>query len=457
MQFIEKITNWAWSWPILIVLLGGGILLSIRTGFVQIRHFGFAMKETFGKIFHSNVGGEGTVSPFQAATAALASSIGAANIVVAPSIIFTAGPGAILWMWIAGIIGQATKFSEIVLGIKYREVNEDGEYVGGPAYTFKNGIGGPLGKVMGFLVSFFFMIEILPSITLQTISAAGPLEKLGLSRVMSSIIIAVLVILVVYGGIKRIGQVTERLVPLMALLYVIFGLIIIIMYIDQLPEAIAMIFKSAFSQKAIAGGSAGGLFLQMLKAGSARGCYSNEAGMGSAPYAHCTAITDHPVRQGLWGIFEVVADTIIVCSISVLIVMVTGNYKNGILKETAVATSFESAFGTIGTTIIAVSLFLFVLSTIMVIVFYTEKQGEYLFGTAFGKIMRFVGCFMILLGGFVSFDNAGVFLDFTLGLVVFTNMLGMIMMSGEVKELTKEFFDDPKYLKKDEYFYGKCR
>ena len=222
---IIAITNFFWGWPILIVLMGGGILITIRTGFLQFRYLPFILKQTFGKMFNSGVGGEGTVSPFQAASAALASSIGAANIVVAPAIIFTAGPGAVFWMWVAGILGQATKFGEIVLGIKYREKNSDGEFVGGPSYTFKKGIGGTLGKIMGFLVSFFFMIEILPSITLQTISAAGPLEKLGLDRRIAAVIILILVVLVAYGGIKRIGQVTEKMVPLMAGLYIIFGII----------------------------------------------------------------------------------------------------------------------------------------------------------------------------------------------------------------------------------------
>ncbi|EJU21514.1 amino acid carrier protein [Peptoanaerobacter stomatis] len=445
LDIIDKITGFMWGWPILIALLGGGIIITIRTGFVQIRYLPFILKQTFGKMFASNVGGEGSVSPFQAASAALASSIGAANIVVAPAIIFTAGPGAVFWMWMAGLIGQATKFAEIILGIKYREKNADGEFVGGPSYTFKKGIGGTAGKIMGFLVSFFFMIEILPSITLQTISAAGPLEKLGLSRIISAVIITVLVVLVAYGGIKRIGQVTEKLVPFMAALYLLFGLIIIIMHIDKLPGAFAMIFQSAFNPKAFVGGAAGTSLAAMIKAGAARGCYSNEAGMGSAPYAHATAITDHPVRQGMWGIFEVIADTILVCSMSALVVLVTGNYTDPELKGVAVERAFNSAFGQLGTAVIAISLFLFVLSTIIVIVFYCEKQGEYLFGTAVGKVMRFAACGMVLLGGFVSFDNAGTFLDFTLGLVVFTNMIGMIIMSGELKELTEDFFKNPKF------------
>lgn len=413
---IVKITNAFWGWPILIVLLGGGLLICVRTGFVQLRYLPFILKQTFGKMFSSEVGGEGSVSPFQAATAALASSIGAANIVVAPSIIFTAGPGAIFWMWIAALIGQATKFGEIVLGIKYREKNEDGEFVGGPAYTFKKGIGGTLGKIMGFLVSFFFMLEILPSITLQTISAAAPLEQLGLSRIVSSVVIAVLVVLVAYGGIKRIAQVTEKMVPLMAAIYIAAGLIIIFMHIDKVPEAFRMIFVGAFNQKAIVGGAAGAGISQLIRAGAARGCYSNEAGMGSAPYAHATAVTDHPCRQGMWGIFEVIADTIIVCTISALVVLVTDLYKNPEMQDIGVERAFNTAFGQVGTAIIAISLFLFVLSTIIVIVFYAEKQGEYLFGTAVGKVVRFIACGMVVLGGFVSFENAGVFLDATLGL-----------------------------------------
>ena len=202
-------------------------------------------------MFASDVGGEGSVSPFQAASAALASSIGAANIVVAPSIIFTAGPGAVFWMWIAAIIGQGTKFAEIVLGIKYREKNEEGEFVGGPAYTFKKGIGGTAGKIMGFLVSFFFMIEILPSITLQTISAVGPLEQLGLSRVVAAVVITLLVVLVAYGGIKRIARINTYLVPVMTGLYLLMTVIVLVADVKHIPAAIGTIVSSAFGTDAV--------------------------------------------------------------------------------------------------------------------------------------------------------------------------------------------------------------
>lgn len=447
---LESFANWLWGPPLLILLVGGGFFISIRLGFFQIRYFPYIMKQTFGKMFSKNKDGEGTVSPFQAACAALASSIGAANIVVVPSIIFLAGPGSILWMWITAIIGEGTKFAEIVLGILYRQKNEDGEYVGGACYYLKHGLGGTIGKILGALVAFFFMIEILPSITLQTLSAVGPLEQLGFHKFIAIGFIFILVILVVYGGIKRIGQVTEMLVPFMALIYLIFGLIILSINFTKIPEAFRMIFVGAFNPKAIVGGAVGWSIKKAISNGVARGVYSNESGMGSAPYAHSTAITDHPARQGMWGVFEVFVDTILVCTMSALIVLTTGIWKTPEYKSIAVERAFNSIFGTLGTVIVCISLFLFVLSTIIVIVFYVEKLAEYLFGTKIGKIMRFVATIMILLAAIISFEKAGVFLDLTLGLVIIPNMIGVILMSGKIKQAKDEFFKTPeKYYLKD--------
>lgn len=442
---IVALTDFFWGWPILILLMGGGLLIMFQLRFVQFRYFTTIMKETFGKMFNSHVGGEGTVSPFQAASTALASSIGAANIVVAPVIIFMAGPGAVFWMWVAGIIGCSTKFAEVALSIKYRETNVDGEYVGGASYTFRNGIGGVLGKIMGWTVAFFFMLEILPSITLQTLSAAGPIEQLGVNPKVSVVIIFILVSLVVFGGVKRIGEVTERMVPFMAGLYIIFGFVIIVMNGAKVPGALLSIFQGAFNPQSVAGGIVGATLAKAMQKGIARGCYSNEAGMGSAGYGHAAAVTDHPARQGMWGIFEVVADTLIVCSISALVVLVSDVWKNPANQNIAIYQAFTGAFGAFGSVLISVCLFLFVLSTIIVIVFYAEKQAEFCFGTAIGKIIRVVASLMILLGAFISFEHAGVFLDFTLGLVVFVNMLGMVMMSGKVRAIVDDFFGNPKY------------
>lgn len=450
-NILSKIADVLWGppvFPILVLIVGGGLFVALRLGFPQITHFGYMMGQTFGKIFDKNHTGEGTVTPFQAACSALASSIGAANIVVVPSIIFVAGPGAVFWMWIAAIIGQSTKFAEIVLGQKYREQNVEGEYVGGPAYYLKKGVGGTLGKVLGFLVAFFFMIEILPSITLQTHSAVGPLVEMGVNKIVAIVAILVIVLLVVYGGIKRIGQVTELMVPLMAVIYFICAFIIIVMHIDQVPTAFYNIFVGAFNPSAVAGGAVGGTLLVALQKGVARGVYSNEAGMGSAPYAHSAAVIDHPVRQGFWGVFEVTVDTLIVCTMSALVVLVSGVWQQPEAQAIAVYTAFNSHFGFIGGAVVSVSLFLFVLSTIIVIVFYCEKQAEYLFGTFVGKVMRFVAVLMVVAALFLDFEKAGFFLDFTLALVIIPNMIGVIYLSGEVKELTKEFFTNPKYYEK---------
>ncbi len=445
---LEKFAGWIWGPPLLILLVGGGLIITIRLSFFQFKYLGFVIRQTFGKMFGKGEG-VGTVSPFQAATAALASSIGAANIVVVPTIIFTAGPGAVFWMWITALLGQATKFAEIVLGIKYREQNSLGEYVGGPAYYLKKGVGGTLGKILGFCVSFFFMLEILPSITLQTLSAIGPIEKLGVSFFNANIthiryiaigFIFLLVGLVVYGGIKRISKVTEYLVPFMALLYTVCSLIIILINIKNVPAAFSMIFAGAFNPTSIAGGAAGGGLLLAIQKGVARGVYSNEAGMGSAPYAHSTAITDHPCRQGMWGIFEVLVDTIIVCTMSALVVLTTGIWQQNEFASIAVERAFNLSFGTAGSAIISVSLFLFVLSTILVIVYYCEKCAEYCFGTFIGKIVRILATLMVVAAAFVKFEYAGFVLDITLALVVIPNMIGIIWLSKEVKELAKEFF-----------------
>lgn len=452
-KLLSAFGDWLWGLPLLSLLVGGGILLTVRLGFFQFRYFGVIMSQTFGKMFGKGEG-KGTVSPFQAATAALASSIGAANIVVVPTIIFAAGPGAVFWMWVAAILGQATKFAEIVLGIKYREQNAAGEFVGGPAYYLKKGIGGTVGKILGFCVSFFFMIEILPSITLQTLSAVGPIQKMGEtmfsvdSSTMSLIaigIIFVLVALVVYGGIKRIAKVTEYMVPFMAILYMTCALIIILLNVKNIPEAIRLIFTGAFNPKAVMGGTFGGGILLAIQKGVARGVYSNEAGMGSAPYAHSTAITDHPARQGMWGVFEVTVDTLLICTISALVVLTTDVWKQPEFANIAVERAFNLSFGSFGTIVISISLFLFVLSTILVIVFYCEKCAEYCFGSLVGKIVRIIATLMVVAGAFISFEHAGFILDITLALVVIPNMIGIIWLNGEVKELAQDFFKNKKY------------
>lgn len=457
---VDALADWLWGIPLLLLILGGSIILTIQTGFFQIRYFPFIIKETFGNLFSKDEEGTGTVSAFQAMTTALASSIGAANIVVAPTVIFTAGPGALFWMWVSGIFSCATKFAEVALAMKYREKNEEGKYVGGASYTFKNALKGNLGKITGGMVSLFFMIQILPSISIQTISAAGPMVNVasivGVNETWAEritiIAVFLLTILVVYGGVSAIGRFTEKLVPFMAAIYIGLGVVIILMNINRVPEAFRYIFVGAFNPTAIVGGFAGATLKNVIQSGVARGVYSNEAGMGSAGYGHAAATTDHPARQGIWGCFEVIIDTLVVCTISGLIILVTETWTPGMSEETllevspvAVERAINTALGSVGSIIISICLFLFVLSTIIVIVFYCEKQAEYLFGRIGGLIFRAIASGMILVALFVSFARVGAYLDIALALVIIPNMIGLILLNKEVKAIKEDFFDNPEY------------
>lgn len=457
MDSLTTFASWLWGWPLLSLIIIGGLVICFRTRFFHLTHFPYILQQTIGQVFNSKHSGDGQLSPFQAMTTALASSIGATNIVVAPAIIFTSGPGAIFWMVLVSFIGQATKFAEVTLSMYYREKNEEGEYVSGASYVLKKGVGGTLGKVLGTAVSFFFMIEILPSITIQSISAAEPMMTIGATfganptivKYFAIAAIFIVTALIVYGGVKTIGETTSRLVPIMAVLYLVFGIIILVMNTERLPDVFRYIFVGAFNPKAFAGGFAGATLQRVIGDGVARGVYSSEAGMGSAGYGHASASIDHPVRQGFWGCFEVLADTLVLL-MSTLVVLAAGIWTPGMSDaalqasaSNAVDRAFNDSFGVFGSIMVSIFLFLFVISTLIVIVFYCEKQAEYLFGTRISKWFRALAMLMVVLAAFVSFDRAGTFLDITLGLVIIPNMIGIILLSGKVKQLTNEFFSNP--------------
>lgn len=449
LKAILDFSNWLWGIPMLVILVGGSLFLTIRLGFFQFVYFPFAMKETFGKIFHKQEG-EGTVTPFQAATAALASTIGASNIVGVPVAIAFGGPGAVFWMWVVALIGCAAKFAEIVLGIRYREKNEEGEYVGGPMYYLR-GIKGPVGKALSWIFAFFLMIELVPSIATQSLSAVQTAGTLNIPKIVIALLLVVLVGLVVFGGLKRIGQFTEKLVPFMALLYLIGGLAIIISNIGNLPHAFGLIFKHAFTPAAAVGGFGGAMVAQAVRWGTARGVYSNEAGMGTAPIAHSGAITDHPVRQAMWGIFEIVIDTLIVCTVTALVVIVTGIYETipGTEAASMPAKAFQALLGDgLGGVIVTISIFLFVLSTITVITWYGKTQAEFLFGPMFGNVMVVVYLAAIIAGAYLDLEFIYQFLDILLASIIIPNMIGLVALSGEVVDLKKEFFNNPQLYKR---------
>ncbi|MCG0276753.1 MAG: sodium:alanine symporter family protein [Thermosediminibacteraceae bacterium] len=447
MRIIGDISDWIWGIPMLVILVGGGIFLTIKLGFFQFTHFGYIMKQTFGKMFSKKTEGEGTITPFQAVTSALASTIGAANIVGVAVAIAMGGPGAIFWMWVTALVGSASKFSEVVLGIKYREVNKEGHYVGGPMYYIEKGLGW---KFLSTLFALFLMLEIVPSTMVQSNSVVGSAKTLGIPPVVSGIILMIIVGLVVVGGIKRIGSVTEYFVPFMALFNIIGSLIVIFFNIEALPEAIASIFKYAFIPAAPIGGFAGATIASAARNGIARGVYSNEAGMGTAPIAHSAATIDHPVRQGFWGIFEVVFDTIIGCTITALVVLTSGLWKTIEASEAASipAAAFSNVLGYVGSIIVTLSLLMFATATIITIIYYGEKQAEYLFGLKFSRFMRYVYLASIFIGAIGGLKVLWQFLDILLAMIVIPNMICVVLLSNEVKELLQDFFSNKELVNK---------
>lgn len=451
MNLVVNFSNWLWGPPLLIILAGGGVFLTIRLGFFQFRHLFYMWGQTFGNMFKKSDNKDG-VSPFQAATAALASTIGAANIVGVPVAIAFGGPGALFWMWIIALLGCATKFAEIVLGIKYREKDSTGEYVGGPTYYLSKGFRNKgLGKFLGCWFAFFLMLELIPSIGQQAVSAVQNASTLGIPGVAAGVGMAVLVLIVVVGGTKRIMEVTEKLVPIMAIIYIIGALVIILINFTKLPGVLVIVFESAFTPTAAAGGFAGSTIATALRWGTARGTYSNEAGMGTAPIAHATAQTDHPVRQGFWGIFEITADTLIVCTITGLVVLVTGVWQT-VPGENAAAMpslAFRSVFGTLGDSLVTICVLLFVISTVIVLVFYGERQARYLFGYKFSNAWKYVYIAAILLGTFGGLEFIYQLTDFFLALIIIPNMIALLVLSGEVKQLKDEFFTGEQFYLKD--------
>lgn len=444
LELVGKVSGWLWGLPMLIILVGGGLFLTVYLGFFQIRYAPFILKETFGKMFGKSEG-EGTISSFQATVSALASTIGASNIVGVPVAIAFGGPGAVLWMWLTALLGSALKFSEIVLGMKYREKNEDGEYVGGPMYYLKKGLKSPL---LGGVFAFALMLELGPSIAAQSASVVQTATTIGISEVTSGLVVTAIVALVVYGGIQRIAQVTEKLVPFMAGFYILGALTIILVNISNLPSAVAIIFKHALTPMAATGGFAGATVASSLRWGIARGAYSNESGMGTAPIAHAAAVTDHPVRQALWGIFANIIDTGTICTLTGLAIITSGVWTQADSSQAGKmpAMAFQTLLGqNIGGGVVTISILMFVLSTIIVLVYYGEKQAEYLFGTGFSKMMRLVYIVSIFVGAIGGIEFLYQFLDILLAMVIIPNMIGLILMRKEIKELKDEFFNDPNY------------
>ena len=436
------INGLVWGPYMLVLLVGTGVWFTLRTNGLQVRKFGYTMKETLMKIFDkpdANAA-EGDITPFQALATALAATIGTGNIAGVATAIALGGPGAIFWMWVSAFFGMMTKFAEVVLAIQYREKNAEGSWVGGPMYYIEKGLG------MKWLAIIFSIFGALAAFGIgnmvQANSVAAALEaSFKIPPLYTGIFLAAAAALVILGGLKRIASVTEKIVPLMAVFYIIGALIILVLNIGGLPNAFALIFKHAFTPAAAVGGFAGAMVMTAMRRGIARGVFSNEAGLGSAPIAHAAARTDHPVRQGLWGIFEVFADTIVICTLTALTILSTGVWSSGLSGAALTTEAFNHGLpGNLGGIIVAIGIFFFAFSTILSWAYYGEKCAEHLMGSKVNMLYRIVWLPLIVVGAIGGLELIWDVADTLNGLMAIPNLIGLIGLSGVVFKLTKEFF-----------------
>ena len=437
------LNGYVWGWPMIVLLVGTGLLLTVITGGVQFRYLPFALREVLGKITQKSAG-PGEVSPFQAVATALASTVGVGNIAGVATAISIGGPGALFWLWVSGILGMCTKFAEIVIALHYREPDAAGQMRGGAMYILRKGLGLPwLGTIFAGLVALAaFGIGNM----VQANSVAASLQaSFGVSPMLTGIALAVLTAAVILGGIKRIGQFTEYLVPFMALFYLGGGLFILVRFAGEIPAALSLTVSSAFSGAAATGGFAGSTVMLAMRYGIARGLFSNEAGLGSAPLVHAAARTDHPVRQGLYGIFEVFVDTILVCTTTGLAILVTGVWSGGATGAELAGQAFSTGLpGTWGNIVVTTSLVLFAFSTVIGWSYYGETGIVYLLGPKAVLPYKIAWLVFIYLGAVGSLHLVWDVADTLNGLMAIPNLIAVLGSIGLLRRLMREFFSSAR-------------
>ena len=442
MDFNSAVNSFVWGPPMLFLLVGTGVYLTIGTKFFSILKLGYVLRNTLLKIFSKDQVGEGEITPFQAVATALAATVGTGNIAGVATAIALGGPGAVFWMWVSAVFGMTTKFGEVVLSINYREKTQDGRFVGGPMYYIANGLN------LKWLATVFAVFGALAAFGIgnmvQSNSVAASLqESFNISPLVTGLVLAVLTALVILGGIKRIGSVTEKLVPGMAAIYILGAVFIIFMNGSHIPEAFGLIFGNAFTGTAAVGGFAGSTLAMAVRFGVARGVFSNEAGLGSAPIAHAASTTDHPVRQGLWGVFEVFMDTIVICTLTALAILVSGLWNTGVTGAALTTQAFDEAILG-GGYIVSIGIMLFAFSTILGWSYYGERCAEYLFGEKAIVPYRIIWIPFVVIGAIGGLEFIWDLADTMNGLMAIPNLVGILLLSGTVLRLTKEFFASEK-------------
>ena len=465
-EFVGVLNGIAWGPWMLLLLVGTGVYLSARVGFLQFRKFGYAMKNTIGKVFQKQTAGEGEVTPFQAVSTALAATVGTGNIAGVTGAIAVGGPGAVFWMWLSALFGMVTKYAEVVLAVKYRERNDKGDWVGGPMYYIKNGMGkawtwlafcfSVLGALAAFGIGNMTQVNTIASSINTAIdafggnTAANSLNLFGqvvpVSSIVIGAIVAVIVALTLFGGIKRIGSVAELMVPFMAAIYIVCSLCVVFCNLGSLGKIFVMIFKGAFSAEAALGGAFGITIMTTIQKGVGRGVFSNEAGLGSAPIAHAATAETNPVKQGMYGIFEVFMDTIVICTLTALTVLCGAESGVSIAWGQSagtelIAEAFATVFGTkIGALIVAVGIGLFALSTILSWSLYGTRCFEFLTGGKGVKAFQTIFVLVVVIGATLELELVWNIAEMLNGFMAIPNLIALLGLSGVVTKLTKEYF-----------------
>ncbi len=435
----STVNSYVWGWPMIVLLLGTGLVITILTGAVQFHRLVFALREVLGKVTRAG-GGQGDVRPFQAVATALASTVGVGNIAGVAAAISIGGPGALFWLWVSGLLGMATKYAEIVVAMHYREPDASGTMRGGAMLVLKKGFGWPwLGSVFALLAALAaFGIGNM----VQANSVADALKStLNIPTWATGLLLVAITAVVILGGIKSIARVTQWLVPFMALLYLSGSMVVLVLYAGKLPQVLALVFESAFSGTAAVGGFAGSTMMMALRYGVARGLFSNEAGLGSAPMVHCAADTDHPVRQGMYGIFEVFVDTLLVCSATGLVILLTDTWSTGLTGAALSVKAFEIGLpGTFGSFVVTGGLILFAYSTLLGWSYYGETGIVYLLGAKAAKPYRMAWLLFVYLGATGSLRLVWDVADTLNGLMAIPNLVALLGSIPLLLRLQREFF-----------------
>jgi len=450
----SAVNGFIWGLPAMICIIGVGVFLTVKTRCIQLRKFKEAMKDTIGKIFDKKAAKEGTLSPFQAVCTALAGTVGTGNIAGVAGAVALGGPGAVFWMWCSAFLGMCTKFAEVTLAVHFRDTNDSGEHVGGPMYYIKNG----LSKKWRWLATFYAVFGVLTVFGTGNATQVNTIvtsidsalenfyiintEKTGNLNLILGIIIAATVAMVLLGGIKRIGQVTEKLVPIMAVIYIILGLGVVIINFKTLPGVIGSIFQGAFSPRAVTGGAVGSAFL-CLKKGVSRGIFSNEAGLGTGSIAHACADTQDATGQGMFGIFEVFMDTIVICTLTALVILCSGTtvgYGSAAGAELTIS-GFTTTYGGWVSIFTAVSLCCFAFSTIIGWGLYGSRCIEFILGGKSVRPFLVIYSFVAIVGATMDLGLLWDIADTFNGMMAIPNLIALFLLSGVVTKLVKENVD----------------